>query len=260
MDASFVSEATSLDVIIGRKLDQMHVAFPAKILSFDAGAQTASIQPSVPMKVTIDNESKFVPLPVLNDIPVVIPNAQTAGFVLTLPIKSGDTCVCIVPDKAMDSFLQGTGDASAAFVGGPSNVSSVRSHNLADAICIPGLSTGASALPSYSTENIELRDKERKAFISLGPDGIEINDGKGFQLKIQNGGMQLQASSNISMQTSQNMTITSQNMNMSGSGNTFNNSITLTQGTVTDSEGVVLGSHTHTGVMSGGDSTGSPNK
>lgn len=260
MDASYVSDATGLDIIIGRKLDQMHVAFPGKIISFDAASQTASIQPSVPMKVTIDNESKFVPLPVLNDIPVVIPNAQTAGYVLTLPIQAGDTCICIVPDKAMDSFLDGTGDATNAFVGGPANVSNVRSHNLADAICIPGLSTGSSALPEYSTENIELRDKQRQSFISLGPEGIEINDGHGFKLKIQNGGMQLQATGNVSMTTPQNLTLASKNMNMSGDGNTFSNSITLQSGTVTDGEGVVLGSHTHTGVQSGGDSTGAPNK
>lgn len=260
MDASYVSDSEGLNIVIGRKLDQMRVAFPGKIVSFNAAAQTATVQPSVPMKVTIDNETKYVPLPILNDIPVVIPHAQTAGYVLTLPIQAGDTCICIVPDKAMDSFLDGTGDATNAFVGGPANVSNVRSHNLADSICIPGLSVGSAALPEYNTENIELRDKERQSFISLGPQGIEINDGKGFQMKIQNGGMQIQGTGNISMQTPQQLTLSSQNMNMSGNGNTFNNSITLTSGTVTDGEGVVLGSHTHTGVQAGGDSTGSPNK
>lgn len=260
MDSSFTSESTALDIIIQRKLDQMHVGFPGKITAFDAATQTCTVSPSIQMKVTIDNDVKYVNLPQLNKVPVIFPFAQTAGYCVTIPIQAGDTCFIMIPDRAMESFLNGNGDPSAPFVGGEAPVSNVRAHSLTDAVCIPGLSTSGMALPEYSTEAVELRDRERKAFISLGPNGIEINDGKGYKQVIANGGCTTEASGDIRVTTPQDYTIESRNMDLSGDGNTFGNGIHLRTGTVTDGEGVVLGSHVHIGVEPGSGNTGVPDK
>lgn len=268
MDASFVSDSTSLDIIFQRKTAQMHVAMPAKIISFNAASQTVSVQPSNRMKVTLEDVVKFVDLPQLHDIPVILPFSQTAGFCLTLPIQAGDTCLLIIPDRSMESFLTGDGSPSTPYVGGNLQTSNVRAHNLADAIAIPGLSTSSKALPEYSTSAVELRDKERKSFISLGPDGIEINDGKGFVMKIADGGCTVTASGSVTTSANGNITMTtpaamelqSQNVNLTDSGNEFGTGIKLRSGTVTDGEGVVLGSHVHTGVQTGSGNTGQPNK
>ena len=134
-----------------------------------------------------------------------------------------------------------------------------RGHSLTDAIFIPGLSSDAAQIADYSTEAIELRDRERKSYISLGPDGITMTDGTAV-MKMSGGKLETTAPSGIAMQTDAQCTVRSQNMDLSGAGNTFSGDCRSTNGTFTDKDGVVLGTHTHEGVQTGDGTTGGPVK
>ena len=114
-------------------------------------------------------------------------------------------------------------------------------------------------IADYSTEAIELRDRERKSYISLGPDGITMTDGTAV-MKMSGGKLETTAPSGIAMQTDAQCTVRSQNMDLSGEGNTFSGNCRSTNGTFTDKDGVVLGTHTHEGVQTGDGTTGSPVK
>lgn len=249
-DYTNISAEEQQRLVIHRLLQQLHVALPAQVQEFDAASQKATVQPSVKMKVTLGDEVTFKALPLVTGVPVIIPYAQTAGLMLTLPVKAGDTGLLIVPDKGMDLFLQSNGEPTAAPFGGDKLTSAARSHNLTDAIFIPGLSVNSAAIASYSTDNIELRDKERKQYISLGPNGIVMTDGTGT-LTMQEGV--------FSVKTPKTANITSKNMTLNGSSNAFQGNVVSMSGTFIDSSGVVLSSHTHSGVQTGSGTTAVPN-
>ena len=228
-------------------MDGLHVAMPAKVLAFQPGPPVrVTVQPTTQMKITLGEEVSYRSLPQLSGVPVVLPFAQTAGFLLTVPIQPGDTGLLVIPDRGLDNFLRAGDVAAPPFYGDPTLIQP-RGHSLTDAIFIPGLSSDAAQIADYSTEAIELRDRERKSYISLGPAGITMTDGTA-------------APTGIAMQTDAQCTVRSQNMDLSGEGNTFSGDCRSTNGTFTDKDGVVLGTHTHEGVQTGDGTTGGPVK
>ena len=231
-DYSVTSESENLRLQMRRMMDGLHVAMPAKVLAFQPGPPVrVTVQPTTQMKITMGEEVSYRSLPQLSGVPVVLPFAQTAGFLLTVPIQPGDTGLLVIPDRGLDNFLQAGDVAAPPFYGDPTLIQP-RGHSLTDAIFIPGLSSDAAQIADYSTEAIELRDRERKSYISLG----------------------------LAMQTDAQCTVRSQNMDLSGEGNTFSGNCRSTNGTFTDKDGVVLGTHTHEGVQTGDGTTGGPVK
>lgn len=237
---------------IQRMIDNVHVAMPVSVLSFDgSGAPKVTVQPLTQLKVTLGDTVTYKSLPVVSNVPVVMPYAQTAGLMLTLPIKAGDTGLLIVPDRGLDNFLTGGGGQSPPpFDGDPTTVAP-RAHSLTDGIFVPGLNPDASTVQQYNTDNIELRDKQRKAYISLGPQGITITDGT-CVMTMQDG--------RFNVETPNLATIHSSNMDLGETSNTVQYDLRSRNGTFIDKDGVVLNSHTHDGVQSGSSNTGQPVK
>lgn len=262
-DYSKTSPNESQRLVIQRMLDSMDIAKPCIIKEVKPGPPLkVTIQPTERMKITIGQETKYMALPEINDVPVILPCAQTAGFLLTLPLKPGDTGLLIVADKDITNFVA-SGNINDPPVGSDPDVSNVRKRSLTDVIFIPGLSSDQVAIQSYNTENIELRDLTRTSYISLGPDGITMTDGQavysmkgGSVTTTAPGTVNTQADGAISMSTSSTCTISSSNMELSGSGNTIQGNITQRDGTFTDGNGKNSSSHRHTGVESGSDTSG----
>ena len=237
-----------------REAGKLRVAVPGVIRSFDAATQTASVQPALKMKINLGDGVRHLPMPVIDTVPVVLPFAQTAGLLLTLPIQPGDECLVVFADKAIDHFVE-SGGLQAAETSASEDTTTQRGHHLTDAICIPGIISNPQAVPEYSTTHIEMRDRERKHFISMGPDGITISDSTATW-KMAEGKVTLDAPMGIDYRTAQNMDIHSRNMDLSDSNRIYGCLISET-GTFIDKKGVSLGTHTHPGDSGG--TTGTPN-
>ena len=111
-DYSVTSESENLRLQMRRMMDGLHVAMPAKVLAFQPGPPVrVTVQPTTQMKITLGEEVSYRSLPQLSGVPVVLPFAQTAGFLLTVPIQPGDTGLLVIPDRGLDNFLQ-AGDVS----------------------------------------------------------------------------------------------------------------------------------------------------
>ena len=146
-----------------------------------------------------------------------------------------------------------------------------RSHDLTDAICIPGIISNPQAVPGYSTDHIELRDRERTQYLSLGPSGITITDGKAVW-NMHDGKVTLDApsgieetsKSTISQRTTGIQTIEGSNIEVgtpdgvSSGVDYIENTLKSRIGTFIDRDGVNLNTHNHTGVESGPENTGAP--
>ena len=98
-------------------LSSLHCALPGTVMSFDAEAQTAVIQPAVKRRA----EQRDVPLPLLRDVPVFMP--------VSFEINPGDACLVIFADCDIDAWFE-TGEASVP--------ASNRSHSLSDGFAFVG--------------------------------------------------------------------------------------------------------------------------
>lgn len=237
---------------IQRMIDNVQVAMPARVLSFSGdGTPKVKVQPLTQMKITLGTEVRYMSLPPVENVPVVLPYAQTAGLMLTLPIKVGDTGLLIVPDRGIDNFLNGKAEETPPPFTGDPTVVAPRVHSLTDSIFIPGLNADSMTIENYNTDNIELRDKERKCYISLGPEGIKMTDGV-CVMTMKEG--------DFKVATPKEAHIASANMDFGADGNSVRDSITSRNGTFIDKDNVVLNSHVHDGVEPGSGTTDEPVK
>lgn len=249
-DYSVTSPSEDSRLSTERQMEKQRIAMPAVVLSFNSGSpQRVTVQPTTQMKVTLGDETKYITLPPISNVPIVIPCAQTQGFVLTLPISAGDTGLLIIPDKGIDNFLK-TGNVDRPPIYGDPENNKPRSRALEDAIFIPGLSSDVFQISDYKTDKIELRDKERKNFVSVSNNGIEVTDGQAT-LKIEGGavtinapnGVNVTSSSAIAMTTPSTCSINSSNMTLGEGSNSFSGSVE-TGGDVT-AGGISVQNHNH---------------
>ena len=233
----------------------LRVAMPGIIRAFDPATQTALVQPALKMTVSMGEGVRHLEAPTIAAVPVVLPFAQGAGLLLTLPIQPGDECLLVFADRAIDFFVE-RGGIQATDTCADLELSMPRAHDLTDAICIPGIISTPQAVPEYSTTHIEMRDRGRKHFISMGPDGITISDSVatwnmsgGKVTTDAPNGIEERSRADVSRVTTARQTIIGTNIRIgaddSGGVDKIENSLESMSGTFIDRDGVVLNTHTH---------------
>lgn len=135
-----------VDKALTARLRNTHVALPARIEGYDAATQKARVLPLVKgWKRAPDGTRSAVQLPVISAVPVVFPGA--GGFRLTFPVEVGDSVLLVFSDYSLDRWLK---------EGGAVDPIDERTHNLSDAICIPGLRDFGHPLTSAPTDGASL--------------------------------------------------------------------------------------------------------
>ncbi len=139
--------------------NQIRVALPGIVQSFDPGTVTAVVQPAI-RSVETDNDGNRVTknYPLLVDVPVVFPRG--GGCTLTFPVKAGDECLVIFADRCIDFWWQS---------GGVQEPVDDRVHDLSDAFCIVGPQSQAQKIGGISTSAVELRSDDGETKLSLNP-------------------------------------------------------------------------------------------
>lgn len=142
------------------------VCMPGIIQSFDAAAQTVTVQPALREKMLADGNESWIDIPLLVDVPIVVPRA--GGYALTLPIQAGDECLVVFGDMCMDGWWQS---------GGVQNQVECRRHDLSDGFAIIGVWSQPRVIPGYSTGSAQLRNDAGSAYVELAGDTINIVGG-----------------------------------------------------------------------------------
>ncbi|EAA8307092.1 translation initiation factor IF-2 [Salmonella enterica] len=144
--------------------NQIRVALPGIIQSFDPGAVTAVVQPAI-RSVETDNDGNRITknYPLLVDVPVVFPRG--GGCTLTFPVKAGDECLVIFADRCIDFWWQN---------GGVQEPVDDRVHDLSDAFCIVGPQSQAQKISGISTSAAQLRSDDGSTFFELNPSTQKI--------------------------------------------------------------------------------------
>ncbi len=141
--------------------EQMRVALPGIIQSFDPDAVTAVVQPTIRyIERDNDGNTSTQDYPLLVDVPVVFPRG--GGCTLTFPVKEGDECLVIFADRCIDFWWQS---------GGIQEPVDGRMHDLSDAFCIVGPQSQAKKISGISTTSAQLRTDDGSAFIEVSAGG-----------------------------------------------------------------------------------------
>jgi len=148
---------------IENELANLRVAMPGIVMSFNAEAQTASVQPAIRENVQVGGAGQSLDLPVLSDVPVQFPGG--GGFRLTFPVREGDECLLVFSDMCIDGWWQS---------GGVQDQMEKRRHDLSDAMALLGFSSAPQAVKAVSSSSIMLRNESKDTYVEVAGGSVNI--------------------------------------------------------------------------------------
>lgn len=160
----------SLDFGFERILDSWrrghHTAQPGIVQEFsDRDVPRVDVQPV--FQRVFDGEDEPRTLPIIKDVPVLYPGG--GGYMLTFDIPVGSQVLLIVPERALNSWMQtgDVGDPTLEHVG-----------DLSDAIAMPGMIPTTEPLGESIGENtIQLCKRDGTVKIQINGDDINLEGG-----------------------------------------------------------------------------------
>lgn len=193
-------------------------AMPCIVQSIDFDDMTLSAQPTI--QATIEDEKGFLTSVNLPMlIKVPIVYPSAGGFTITFPIAAGDEVLVIFASRCIDSWWQ------SGAIGVPMEA---RMHDLSDGFAIPGPKSQPKVISNISSTAVQIRNDAGSSYVEISSDG-----------KIK-----LVSSSEIDITGNLKVTGT-----ISATGEVTGNSATVP---------ITLTTHVHSGVTTGGGSTGGP--
>ena len=139
----------------------VHTAMPGKIVSYEAAKKKAKVQPLIN---TLFDNGESLQMPVITDVPVIMPG--TTDAVVSLPIKAGDGCLLVFSEKSLENWA--SSQLETVDPGDP------RTYALTDAFCIPGLFTLNKPGKVGTGNDLEILYKDSKVVLKDNGD-VEIN-------------------------------------------------------------------------------------
>lgn len=209
--------------IMGKFLAGVDDMLPAVVLEYDRETNRATVRPLVQILKTdntLETRAEIASVPVLN--------IGGGNAVLSFNILPGDLGWIKANDRDISLFLQNETGADVA-------PATLRKHEFSDSVFIPD-QFRKWTLDEADSEAVVLQTLDSLSRISIGPEGVRIT------------------SDNIVVIEAPNTVIIGNVLNF-GNWTTFGSIV----GTVAiTSVGVVLATHVHTGVTTGGSNTGGP--
>lgn len=127
---------------VERGTARIHTSIPGRVLSYDAGSQTATVQPVIRSRFRdADGEILTYLPPQIANVPVAFPSG--GGCSITWPLNSGDPVLLVFAERSTDEWRSRKGNDHEP--------TDPRRFDLSDAIAIPGVRSPADPLPSDAT-------------------------------------------------------------------------------------------------------------
>lgn len=210
----------------------MWTAMPGIVTAVDFEKMTCSVQPAI--QGSIENEQgvkQSVNYPLLVDVPICFPKA--GGFLLTLPLAVNDEVLIIWACRCIDAWWQS---------GGVQRPMEARMHDMSDGFAIPGPASVPNVpAGAISQTGAQLRNDAGTTYVEISADG---------KVKI---------ASPTEIDLTGPVKITG-NLTLTGAISFTGNLIVSGTVTATDFIAGLLGftTHKHTGVTTGGGTSGGP--
>lgn len=213
-----MQDTTELRRVIGIELAEVHTCIPGAIVDFDG--THATVKPA--LSRSLANGETLAP-PEIVRVPVCFPCGAGGKAIISVPLAAGDPVLLHFAERALENWLSGIDGVP----GDP------RQFDLTDAFATPVCRPGVRVV---DTENLTIVLAE--ASITIKPDGtIAVATNAGATITAPDG-----------------VTITA---DVTISGNVSVSGTIDANGDVTGA-GISLSTHKHTGVQTGGGTTGAP--
>jgi Phage protein Gp138 N-terminal domain len=168
-----------IEAFIAAAMVQHFHAYPARVVSYDAAKQTATIEPMVKRVSHGPDDERIVDtLPVLPDVPVEWPRG--GGYFLSMPLEAGDGGALWFPDTDIGAWRE-TGQVV--------DPGDERLHALGGAVFRPGLETVARALMDASAGHLVI-GKDGGPAIHVDASTVQLGAAGGSPLALANASFQ----------------------------------------------------------------------
>jgi hypothetical protein len=211
-------------------------AIPAILQSFNAAKVTCVAQPAIQVQFrsstgTWSNQT----LPLCTDCPVILPGG--GGFFASFPLTKGDEGVLVFASRCIDAWWQS---------GGVQPQAELRMHDLADGFFLPCVFS-QPRLPAgvISTSAAQLRSLDGHTYVEVGAGELKLTCDNGQTDLEMTAGQTIFRIGGVAVMT------------VSSSGVTVNGNLSSVGGSTTI-DGITFGTHKHTGVQTGGGTSGGP--
>ena len=151
-----------LNAVAERVEFDMRVAMPGIVQAWDADQQTVSVQLALREKISMGGTETEVEIPLLVDVPVVMPRA--GGYSLVFAPAKGDECLVVFADACIDSWWQ-SGDVQSQ--------ADSRRHDLSDGFAILGC-WSQKRKPSIPSKGVRLQNDDGTAGVSISGSTVNI--------------------------------------------------------------------------------------
>ena len=151
-------------------LDQVRTCYPAQIISFDAGKQTATVKLSME-RIFSDLQAfyKSEDRQVIEDVPVYF--TEAGDYCITVDVKEGDDCLVWFAYRGYDHWLyDGKQKAGLDEQGFPYHYME-RVNDISDAFVTTGFRPIPHAIPNFQKNALEIRNKSRGQRVTLFESG-----------------------------------------------------------------------------------------
>ena len=160
-----LTTAETLARILDSFAQDLHVALPGVVRSYDAETQTADVRLGLQRVLQAEDEDQDEDLtenlPILPSVPVVFPRG--GGYFLSFPLAAGDGVLVVFNELDINAWRDSSGEAVDPGVG--------LRHGLSGAVAVPGMFTRGDALASASGVYARL-GRDAGPFIDLRGDEI----------------------------------------------------------------------------------------
>ncbi len=163
IDERTASLADTMRGLIGTVSGELRVAMPGIIDSWDADTQTASVRLALRERVVNAGAEKDLDIPLLVDVPVVMPKA--GGYALAFTPRQGDEVLVIFADVCIDTWWQS---------GGIQNQGDRRRHDFSDGFAVFGCWSQPNK-PSLPAEGIRMQTEDGSTSVHLTSGTVAIN-------------------------------------------------------------------------------------
>lgn len=109
---------------IKASLGNLHTAFVAEFVSYNASTGLAEIQPSI--HIVNRDTGDTAPRAIIPNVPVMFPQGNGVG--IRWEPQAGDKCFCIVNERSIDRWIDS---------GSCEDPQTIRRHDMTDALCFP---------------------------------------------------------------------------------------------------------------------------
>lgn len=172
--------------------NEIRVALPGVIESFDTATQTAVVRAALRERMLIDGKEEDTEIPLIPDVPVYFPGGS--NFDISYPVLPGMECLLVFADCCMDAWWES---------GGVQNQTEIRRHDLSDGFALVGFRSQQGLAEKYRDDALVLRAED--TLLEISPE----------EVKVTTTGVLVNAQSKIEMNT-ENTTVNASRIDLNG--------------------------------------------